>query len=112
MALPDGEDPGLDLHEWESRFQQLEPELADDPAHALPELADLVSEMLEARGADLADPVRDVGDERGFVLDYDAARDTADRAERGEDVDPGDIAAAVNALRETYASVIAERRAP
>jgi hypothetical protein len=112
VTLPDEEEPGLDLYDWESRFQQLEPDLADDPAQALPELADLVREMLEERGADVDDPVLGVSEEREFVVDYRAAREVADRVERGEDVDPGDIGAAIQSLRAAYEYVVAERRAP
>jgi hypothetical protein len=30
-------DPGLELHEWETRWQELEPMFELDAAHALPE---------------------------------------------------------------------------
>ena len=112
MTLPDEEEPGLDLYEWESRFQQLEPDLADDPAQALPELADLVAEMLEDRGAGVDDPVIGLAEEREFVVDYKAAREIADRVERDEQVDPGDIGAAIQSLRAVYEYIVAERRAP
>jgi hypothetical protein len=44
------QEPGLDQHEWQTQWEQLEPELADAPAEALPELARLVDGMLEQRG--------------------------------------------------------------
>ena len=47
MARPK---PGLDRHEWESELATLEPQLEDDPASALPGLADLVERMLLERG--------------------------------------------------------------
>ena len=111
MTLPDEEEPGLDLYDWESRFQQLEPDLADDPAQALPELADLVAEMLEERGVGVGDPVTGLAEEREIVVDYNAARETADRVERNEEVDPGDIGAAIQSLRAVYEHIVAERRA-
>jgi hypothetical protein len=111
MTLPDEEEPGLDLYDWESRYQQLEADLANEPAQTLPALADLVEEMLEERGADPDDPVQGILDEREFVVDYRAAREVADRVERGEDVDPGDIAAAIESLRAVYEVIVRERRA-
>ena len=81
-------DPGLELHEWETRWQELEQALADDPEGALPEACDLIEETLL---------VGDGNDE--IATSYRAARETADRVERGEDVDPGDVGAAVANLR-------------
>jgi len=80
-------DPGLDLHEWETRWAELEEELAEDPAGALPDPCDLIEETL---GLDY------VNDE--LELAFRAARETADAIERGDDVDPGDIRAAVENL--------------
>jgi len=81
-------EPGIDRHEWETRWAELEEALAEDPAGALPEACDLIEESL---GLD------DVNDE--LQVTYQAARDTADAIERGDDVDPGDIGAAVENLR-------------
>ena len=81
-------EPGLDLHEWETRWQEIEEALADDPGSALSEACDLVEEVLL---------VDDGADE--LAAAYRAARETSDRLERGEDVDPGDIGAAVENLR-------------
>jgi hypothetical protein len=81
-------EPGLDLHEWETRWAELEEALAEDPAGALPEACDLIEETL---GLDY------LSDE--LELSYQAARDVADAIERGDDVDPGDIGAAVENLR-------------
>ena len=39
-------DPGLDLHEWETRWAELEEALAEDPAGALPDACDLIEETL------------------------------------------------------------------
>ena len=87
-------EPGLDLHEWETRWAELEEELAEDPAGALPGACDLVEETL---GLDY------VSDE--LELSYRAARATADAIERGEDVDPGDVAAAIENLLAIRAAV-------
>ena len=105
-------EPGLDRHEWESEMQALQEELEDSPAEALPELGDLVERMLTERGYDLADPVVREGEEREVVAEYLAAREVSDRVERSEDVDPGDIAAAINGFQALYDFVIAEFELP
>ena len=105
-------EPGLDRHEWESELQALEDELRDAPAEALPELGDLVERMLVERGYDIDDPVAREGEEREVVAEYLAARETSDRVERGEDVGPGDVAAAVNGFRAVYDYLVEERAAP
>jgi hypothetical protein len=105
-------EPGLDKHEWESIYATLEEELADDPRAALPELADLVERMLESRGYQLDEPVTVEGEERDVVAEYLAAREVSDRVERDEDVDPGDIAAAIEGLRSLYDYVIVELATP
>jgi hypothetical protein len=81
-------EPGLDLHEWETRWAELEEALAEDPAGALADACDLIQETL---GLDY------VSDE--LEVSFRAAREVADAIERGDDVDPGDIGAAVENLR-------------
>lgn len=105
-------EPGLDKHEWETEYALLEPELADDPRAALPELADLVGRMLDERQFELDEPVTVQGEERDIVAEYQAAREVSDRAERGEDVDPGDIAAAINGLQSVYQYILLDRALP
>ncbi len=104
-------EPGLDLHEWQTRLEQLQPALHETPDAALPELADLVGEIMEARGYQLGERTTEAGEERELVASYDAARDTADRAEAGE-ADPGDVADAVNQLRAIYDTLTVERATP
>lgn len=106
------EEPGLDQYDWQSEYASFEEDLEDDPAAALPQLADLVERMLGERGHDLADPVAREAEERAIVADYLAARETSDRVERAEDVDPGDIGAAIVNLREVFDALLAERSAP
>jgi hypothetical protein len=104
-------EPGLDLHEWQTRREQLEPELEEAPEAALPDLADLVAEMLEARGYELQEPTTEEGAEPEIVTTYESARETATRAEAGE-ADPGDVADAINNLRALYDTLIVERATP
>ena len=105
-------EPGLDLHEWESEMQALEPQIEDSPAEALPELADLIERILQERGYDIADPVVRQGEEREVVAEYLAAREISDLVERAGDVGPGDVASAINGLRAIYDYLVAERRTP
>ena len=106
-------EPGLDRHEWETELQALEPQLEDAPAEALPELADLVGRMLEERGYDLADPVVRQGEEREVVAEFLAAREITTLVERADDgISPGDVAAAINGLRELFDYLVRERSAP
>jgi hypothetical protein len=105
-------DPGLDRHEWESELASLDEGLRDSPAEALPELTDLVGRMLQERGYDLDDPIVREGEEREVVAQFQASRQVADRVDRDEEVDPGDVADAINGLRELFDSVIADRESP
>ena len=106
-------EPGLDLHEWESEYQALEPEVEDSPREALPELLDLVGRMLVARGYAIEDPVADDGDDPEILVEFRAVRETTRAIERGDEgVGPGDVAAAVNGLRAIYDHLISERPAP
>jgi hypothetical protein len=85
---------GVELHVWETRWAELEEALADDPAGALPEACDAIEELV---GSDFVDD--------GLDVDFAAARETADRVERGDDVDPGDVGAAIENLRAIRARI-------
>jgi hypothetical protein len=96
-------EPGLDRHEWESRWSSLEEDLADSPRDVLPELDGLVEEMLLERGYAIDDPVAVEGDDRDVVADFLAAREiTRLLADDNDSVSPGDVALAVNNYREVY----------
>jgi hypothetical protein len=103
------QEPGLDRHDWQGRLESLEDDLRDEPAQGLTELADLVEAMLLEAGYDVADPVADGGDERDVSAEFRAAREVSDRVEGGDDVDPGDIAAAIQGLRALADYVVGER---
>jgi hypothetical protein len=109
MSTPE---PGLDRHEWETELQALEPELADGPAEALPELQSLIERMLAERGFAPDDPIVSDGDEPEVIAEFHAATETVRALERGDDVDPGDIAAAVNGLRAVFDYLVSARSAP
>jgi hypothetical protein len=103
-------EPGLDRHEWETEWQALEENVGDAPAETLPEMAGLVKRMLEESGIAVDDPVADDGIEREYLAERRQADDTARRVDAGETVDPGDVAAAVNGLRELYEHIAANRK--
>ena len=106
-------EPGLDRHEWESRWQSLEEELEDSPRDVLPELDELIEQMLEERGYSINDPVAQEGDDREIVAEFLAAREITRLVDEGsERVSPGDVAAAVNGYRAIFDYLIAERSAP
>jgi hypothetical protein len=107
------QEPGLDLHEWESQWQALEEQIEESPADALPEVDQLAAEMLEARGYAIDDPVAREGDDREIVAEFLAAREITGLLESDPDaVSPGDVAAAINGYRSIYEYIVAERSSP
>jgi uncharacterized protein (UPF0297 family) len=103
-------DPGLDLHEWETRWAELQ-ELAENaPDEALPEIVRAVEEMLTERGYNLENPVAVEGEDPDLVRDFLAARDIARAAETTE-VEREDIETALEDLAEIH-DYITEDRAP
>ena len=106
-------EPGLDRHEWESRWQSLEEGLEDSPRDVLPELDELVEQMLEERSYAIDDPVVREGDDREVVAEFVAAREVTRLAADDPDaVSPGDVAAAVNGYRSIYEYLLEERTPP
>jgi hypothetical protein len=106
-------EPGLDRHEWESRWQSLEEDLGDSPRDVLPELDDLVAQILNERGYAIDDPVAREGDDREIVAEFLAAREITQLLRDNPDaVSPGDVASAVNGYRSLYEYLIEERAAP
>jgi hypothetical protein len=102
-------EPGLDRDGWEGELATLEEGLRDTPREALPELLDVVERMLQSRGYDLQD-VQSLDPE--VRAEVENARDVSLRLERGDDVDPGDVASALQGLRGIADSLVAERSAP
>ena len=98
-------EPGLELHEWETRWSELEQLFEEDPAGALPEACDFLEQTLAESGVALTGEDNDE-----LSTAYRAARETADRIERGEDVGPGDVGAAIENVRAVSESVRAARR--
>lgn len=106
-------EPGLDRHEWESRWASLEEELEDSPRDVLPELDELVAQMLQERGFAIDDPVAREGDGREVIADFFSAREiTRLLADNPDVLSPGDVALAVNNYRSVYEFLIEEYTAP
>ena len=106
-------EPGLDRHEWETEWQQLEPLVIDSPSEALPELHDLVRRMLEERGYAIDDEVVREGNDPEIIAEYLAARDITRRVEGGgDDVSPGDVGDAIASYRNLYEFLLENRGAP
>jgi hypothetical protein len=103
-------EPGLDRHEWETEWEQLEPLLADSPAEALADLDDLIRRMLVETGypVDTADSADDEQAEVEVLDSYRAAHEIKLLIDRGEDFDPGDVANAIDLYREIYESLLNE----
>jgi hypothetical protein len=95
-------DPGLDRHEWETEWQALEEQLEDSPSEALSEVGDLIERIIRDRGLPIGDDLADNGVEVEIVRDFQEARRITRLVERGEDVGPGDVGAAVRLYRELY----------
>jgi hypothetical protein len=96
------DEPGLDKHEWETQWTDLEERLRDDPSDALFELDDLIARMLEARGLPLRERDGEADAEPETVREFTEARRVTELVGAGEDVDPGDIAHAINSYRDLY----------
>jgi hypothetical protein len=104
-------EPGLDLHDWETRWEQILEDAEDAPAEALSEMDGLLAEMLAARGYQLDEPVTVAGEEPEVVKQYIAAREIAQLADAGE-ADPGDIADAIEGYRSLYELITGEFAEP
>jgi hypothetical protein len=103
-------EPGLDRHEWESRWESLAEDLEDSPRDVLPELDELVAQMLEERRYALDDPVAREGDDREVVAEFQSAHETTQLLRDDPDaVSPGDVAEAVNGYRAIYDYLLEER---
>jgi hypothetical protein len=109
MSTPE---PGLDLHEWESEFASIEPDIADDPDNALLELTSLVGRMLDARGFAVDDPVADEGEEPEILASFRAAREVARLVDSAQDVEEDAVASAIEDLRAIYDYLLVERAPP
>ena len=96
------EEPGLDKHVWATQYADLEERMKDDPTDALFELDELVATMLEAQKLPLRERDGETETEPEVVREFLEARRITGLIGSAEDVDPGDIAFAINAYRDLY----------
>jgi hypothetical protein len=104
-------EPGLDLHEWETQWQQAQDDAEEDATGALAEMDRIIAEMLGARGFQLNEPVTEEGEEPEILREYLAAHETKLTVDTG-DFDPGDVGAAIEGLQAIYAYLVGDRAAP
>jgi hypothetical protein len=104
-------EPGLDLHDWETRWEQLQEEAAAAPDEALPEIVLLVEQMLVDRGYELNEPVTRKGEDYDILMDFLAAREVA-RAVQAAEADPEDVETALENLREIHDYLVEDRAPP
>lgn len=97
------EEPGLDLHEWQTRWEQLQEVAEESPADAVTEMDRLLDEMLQERGF----LETDTEAKKLFT----AAREAA-RAHEAGDASAGDLAHAINCYRELYELLTTEELDP
>ena len=96
-------EPGLDLHEWQTRWEQFLEVAEESPADAVAEMDRLLEEMLRERNSL-------EGDNEATKL-FAAARDTSRRYEAGG-ASAGDLAHAINCYRELFELLTTEELDP
>ena len=104
-------EPGLDLHEWETRWAELEDMVADDAGGAVREMVRLVEGMLVERGYNLEEPVTVEGEEPEIVRLFLSAREAARMVEAGTAEDE-DVSNALDDLRSVREYLVADRAEP
>src|SRR6185369_11613463 len=97
------QEPGLDLHEWRTRWEQLREVAEESPADAVSEMGRLLEEMLQETNALQAD------DEAARL--FTAAKD-AERSYEAGGATAGDLAHAINCYRELYELLTTEELDP
>jgi hypothetical protein len=105
-------EPGLDLHEWESIWADLDDAAANAPDETLPEMVRLVQQMLDERGFDLHEPITAEGEEPEILRSFLAARELVAVLDAGGEVEPEAIADAIEDVRAVHDHVVAGRAAP
>jgi hypothetical protein len=95
-------EPGLDEHEWISRYEAIDEDLRTSPVESLGDLDALVAEMMTARGLELDEREGEDTTEPETVRQFAEARRVTRQIEAGEGYDPGDVANAVDAYRSLY----------
>ena len=104
-------EPGLDLHEWETRWAELEEMVSDDAGGAVREMVRLVEGMLLERDYNLEEPVTVEGEEPEVVRLFLSAREAARMVDAGTAEDE-DVSNALDDLRSVHEYLVADRAEP
>jgi hypothetical protein len=104
-------EPGLDLHEWETRWQELLDAFAESPEDTLPEVARFVEALLVERGYQLDEPVTVEGEDPDIARAFLAARQLARLVEAGRG-HAEDVQTAFESLRDIHDYVVTDRAPP
>lgn len=94
-------DIGADRHVWESRYAQIDDDLAADPVEPLGDLLDLVEEMLDAAGYETT-PAEGASAEPDTIAALRRAREIVALQEAGDDVRHDDAQQAAAELRSLF----------
>jgi hypothetical protein len=100
------EEPGIDRHVFATAWEELQDDVRSSPAEALSDLDDLIGQMMTANGLELEERAGEDVEELDATREFANARAITRMVDNGEDVDPGDIAYAVNAYTELYEQLI------
>ncbi len=100
------QEPGLDEHEWTTRFEGLEEDIRSSPAESLSDLDDLIAEMMVARGLPLGEREGEELLEPEVVRQFEEARRITRQLDSGGPYDPGDIASAVEGYLALYEELL------
>jgi hypothetical protein len=100
------QEPGLDEHEWITRFEALEPDIRSSPAESLGDLDELVAEMMVARGLPLAEREGEEVLEPDVVRQFEESRRITRQLDTGDPFDPGDVASAIEGYLGLYEDLL------
>jgi hypothetical protein len=114
---PGGNDPeagvrqdlGVSLHEWTTRWEEIEEDHADAPGESLEEAVDLLDEVLAERGVPVdGDPAEPETED--VIKAFEAARDVVRRWRNDEPVGDDELADAFDDARLAFAYVVGGHR--
>jgi len=114
---PGGDDPnagltadiGVSLHEWSTRWEQIEEDWADSPGEPLEEATALLGDVLGERGVPVGGDAA-TAETEDVVRAYEQARDVSSRWRRDEPVEDEELTDAFNHARTALESIAAGHR--
>ena len=101
-----GMDAGLDRHDWETEWADIEDLLEDDPGEGLPAADELIERMMVESGFP-TDTVAEEGVDPEITATLAEARRVTAAYDAGEDVSAADTIAAAAAYRDLYTTFLA-----